>query len=36
MQTQAKVWFIPHISVSVFFRRVRRTSVVLILREKLG
>ena len=30
------VWFIPPLSVSVVFKRVRRTSVLLILRVKLG
>jgi hypothetical protein len=30
------MWFVPRISVSVLFKRVRRTSVTLILRVKLG
>ncbi|CAO4151254.1 hypothetical protein PKCBPO_03391 [Methylorubrum thiocyanatum] len=30
------MWFVPRIRVSVMFRRVRRTSVHLILRVSLG
>ncbi len=30
------MWFLPRISVSVVYKRVRRTSVILILRVKLG